>query len=380
MYIFLVFICGLYVTVILALWFGWLKIPVFKLNKIAPEIKFSIVVPFRNEAENLPILLRSITKLKYPPSHFELLLINDASEDDSRKICSDFKKAFPNFQIRLAENVHVSDSPKKDAIAIAIQLSKFEHILTTDADCIVPEYWLQAFNEKILESEAKLIAGPVKIIPPEFPVKDKKLLHVFQELDFMSLQAAGAGGFGLGKAFICNGANLCYEKSSFYAVDGFSGNGNISSGDDVFLLQKFTAKKWETVFLKSKEAIVLTLPQQDLTSLISQRIRWAAKTPAYNSIFAKIVGLAVLLMNLFLIIAAILALFNFTSYKPLAFAFLFKFLVDLLLLYKSAEFFERKAILRNYFWSSLLYPFFSTSVAILSLFIKSEWKGRKSKK
>lgn len=380
MYIFLVLICGLYVALILALWFGWSKIPVFKLNKIAPEIKFSIVVPFRNEAENLPALLKSITELKYPPSHFEVLLINDASEDYSRKICSDFKKAFPDLQIRLAENIRASDSPKKDAIAIAVHLSKFEYILTTDADCIVPEHWLQAFNEKILASSAKLVAGPVKIIPPDSPVNGKKLLQVFQELDFLSLQAVGAAGFGLGKAFICNGANLCYDKSSFYKVDGFRGNGNISSGDDVFLLQKFRSQKLNIVFLKSKDAIVLTKPQQDLTSLISQRIRWAAKTPAYKSAFAISIGLAVLLMNLLLIMLGVLALFNFISYEPLAFAFLTKFLVDFLLLYTAAGFFERKAVLRNYFWSSILYPFFSTSVAILSLFIKFEWKGRQSKK
>lgn len=380
MYILLVLICGLYVALIFALWAGWLKIPVFELKKNTAEIKFSIVIPFRNEAENLPGLLRSINKLNYPSSHFELILINDASEDASLKICFDFKKAFPDRQIRIADNLRISNSPKKDAISLAIQSSKFDYIITTDADCIVPTNWLQAFNEKILASSGKIIAGPVQLIPQDFTVRDKKLLHIFQELDFMSLQAAGAGGFGLGKAFICNGANLCYNKSSFYEVDGFRGNNDISSGDDVFLLQKFTSKKLTAFFLKSKDAIVLTQPQHDLTSLISQRIRWAAKTPAYKSSFARTIGGAVFFMNLMLIILGVFAAFNYISYEPLAFAFLSKFLIDFLLLYKAADFFERKFILRNYFWSSILYPLFSTSIAILSLLLKFEWKGRKSKK
>lgn len=121
MYILLVLICGLYVALIFALWAGWLKIPVFELKKNTAEIKFSIVIPFRNEAENLPGLLRSINKLNYPSSHFELILINDASEDASLKICFDFKKAFPDRQIRIADNLRISNSPKKDAISLAIQ-------------------------------------------------------------------------------------------------------------------------------------------------------------------------------------------------------------------------------------------------------------------
>lgn len=376
MIFFLTFICGLYAALILAFLWGWYKIPIFKVKEIPAEIKFSIVVPYRNEAENLPVLLKSFTFLRYPSSHFEIILINDSSEDYSRKICSDFKKAYPDLQIQLAENFRISGSPKKDAIAIALSISNFEYIITTDADCIVPKYWLQVYNENILSEDLKLIAGPVKIVPSDSPVKDKKLLHTFQELDFMSLQAAGAGGFGLNKAFICNGANLCYSKSSFFEVEGYKGNGNISSGDDVFLLQKFSAQRLKTAFLKSEEAIVLTQPQQDLTSLISQRIRWAAKTSAYKSTFAKITGLVVLLMNFSLVVTMILALLQVISYLTLSLAFLSKFIVDFLLLYNAADFFNRKYILRNYFWSSLLYPFFSTSVAILSLFKKFEWKGR----
>ncbi len=221
--------------------------------------------------------------------------------------------------------------------------------------------WLKVFDEKIITTGAKMIAGPVKIYSLQ-PTEDKglKLFLAFQEMDFMSLQIAGAGGFGLDQAFMCNGANFCYSRSAFYDVDGFSGNDDISSGDDVFLLQKFVKNKLKVAFLKSKEAIVLTKPQPDLSSLISQRIRWAAKTPAYESWFAKFIGFTVLLLNLSLVIGFALSLFNLITYATILLAFLFKLLIDLFLLYKSAQFLYMKDVLRNYFWIILVYTFFST--------------------
>jgi len=401
---FFVLITLFYVILIAALLIGWRKIPEFQIRNIEPKIRFSVVIPFRNEAENLPVLLNSLSELNYPSLNFEIFMVDDASEDASVQICSAFITSHPEIKINLIENRRFSNSPKKDAISTAIQKAGFEYIITTDADCKISKNWLQAYNEIILETEAKLVAGPVKIAEsPSNSTKGEEALssqiknsdtstnhninqekrwfkyfQAFQEMDFMSLQAAGAGGFGLGKAFMCNGANLCYEKSAFLKADGFSGNDDISSGDDVFLLQKFVEKKLPVYFLKCAEAIVITKPQQDLTSLISQRIRWAAKTPAYNSSFAKLVGLTVLFMNFSLVLGGFLTLFSIFPYEPLLFAFFFKFNLDFALLFHSAEFFDRKDVLRNYFWSSFIYPIFSSYIAILSLFSGYEWKGRKS--
>ncbi len=328
--------------------------------------------------------------MEYPFTHYEIILVNDDSNDDSRKICANFRNDHPHFRITLLENNRLTGAPKKDAITKAVNKAMYSYILTTDADCILPPFWLHAFNEILLETRSSLIAGPVSSrlrklkdeegnVNPDKTVdkQSHKYLHAFQEMDLMSLQAAGVGAFGLNKPFMANGANLCYAREAFLKVDGFKGNEDITSGDDVFLLQKFEKNGFKTVFLKCREAIVYTQPQPDLASLISQRIRWAAKTPAYNSFFAKITGLLVLLMNFTLVICGLLVLPEIIPYEPVLMAFLFKFLADLYLLYLAARFFKRKEMLRNYFWSSVVYPFFSSAVAIMSLFTKFDWKGRK---
>jgi poly-beta-1,6-N-acetyl-D-glucosamine synthase len=138
MIILLIIVSLVYVFLTGALLFGWRKIPEYVLSGKPPEIKFSIVVPYRNEAENLPDLLDSLSLLKYPASHFEILLVNDASEDASREICSRFKEANPDLNIHLLENERTTSSPKKDAILTALKKAQFDYLLTTDADCLVP--------------------------------------------------------------------------------------------------------------------------------------------------------------------------------------------------------------------------------------------------
>jgi len=372
----LILISVIYLILIWYFILGWNKVPVFKLKQLPPQIQFSVIIPFRNESENLPALLYSLSALKYPTELFEILLVNDDSEDNSKAICQDFQQKHPELQFRILDTNRTSNSPKKDAILTAINNSKYEHIITTDADCEVPLYWLQVFNEKIVASNAKLIAGPVGFQEPN----SESLLAKFEELDFMSLQAAGAGAFGIENPFMCNGANLCYNKNAFLEAEGFEGNDHISSGDDVFLLQKFKEKNFPIAYLKSHEAEVLTTHQPNLSSLVSQRLRWAAKSSAYTSNFAKLTGITVLLMNFCLAMAILLTIMGLIPYEVVLICLFVKFYTDIILISKWSNFFKRNDILQHFIWCSIIYPFFTSYIAIMSLFSGFEWKGRAFKK
>ncbi len=362
--------------------YGWKKIQEFSSENSPAEIRFSIIIPFRNEAENLPILMHSLAGINYPESKYEIILVDDESEDNSVEIIEGFPQLHSDFRIKVLDNERTSNSPKKDAINTSINSAQFEYIITTDADCQVPENWLKSYNDFILKTGNKLVAGPVAL--NSLPAantnnKRKNILRNFEDLDVLSLQASTGGAFGIKKAFMCNGANLCYEKQAFLEVSGFSGNDSIASGDDVFLLQKFQQENYKIGFLKSKEVIVYTQPQQSFGDLISQRIRWAAKAPAYKSLFAKFTGITVLLMNLSLVIGAFLVFLQILPYQPILIIFLVKFNLDFILIYSSAKFFQRETVLRSFFWSSIFYPFFSTYVAVKSLFSDFSWKGRQFK-
>lgn len=354
----------LYCLAICFLIYGFNKINTIDYIGLTPKTKFSIIVPFRNEVENLPILLESLSKLNYPTDLFEVILVDDQSE--KRFQIPDFK-----FKISIIKNIRVSNSPKKDAIVTAMQIVNSNWIATTDADCLVNGNWLLALDNYIQLHDVSMICGAVTYVCAD------SFLHHFQQLDLTSLQGATIGSFGIKKGFMCNGANFSYTKTFFQELNGFDGNNGIASGDDVFLLQKAVAQFPEKVhYMKSKNNIVITKPLDDWKSLFYQRVRWASKTSSYKSQFGKGLGLLVFGGNLSLILGFTLWALGLSSFLNILLLLAFKAAVDTVLIYKSHCFLNKTKI-RHLILSSFLYPFFSVSVALYSLFGKYEWKGRR---
>jgi cellulose synthase/poly-beta-1,6-N-acetylglucosamine synthase-like glycosyltransferase len=291
--------------------------------------------------------------------------------DDSSK--EKFHISHSTFHILQIDNIRVSNSPKKDAISTAMKHVKTNWVITTDADCLVPENWLSTFDNYIQQNDVSMLAGAVS-----YECEDSFLDH-FQQLDLASLQGATIGSFGLQKAFMCNGANFAYTKSLFEKLNGFDGNNKIASGDDVFLLQKAANLFPDKVhYLKSEEAIVITKPTENWKVLFYQRVRWAAKTSSYQSSFGKILGLIVFFGNLSFVIAFFFSVLTILPYPFFVFFAFSKFIIDFVLLYITNQFLTKTRI-KSLLLSSLLYPFFSSAVALYSLFGSYEWKGRKFK-
>ena len=365
-----------YIISIGVLIYGFTKVKNFDTIGLKPKTTFTVVVPFRNEAENLPVLLESISKMNYPTDLFEVILVDD--ESDFRFQISDFRperqRTGEALQISIIDTIRISNSPKKDAITTAIPLVKTDWIITTDADCVVTENWLLSLDNYIQTHKVAMLAGAVTY------ECNNSFLHHFQQLDLASLQGATIGSFGIGKAFMCNGANLAYTKSLFEELNGFDGNNTIASGDDVFLLQKairsrdFGTKKVH--YLKSKNNIVSTKALDDWKSLFHQRVRWASKTSSYQSYFGKLLGLLVFAGNLIVMLSYGFWITGFISFSAFLMLIFSKFVVDSILIYQTHQFLTQQKICYLVV-SSLLYPFFSVGVALYSVFGKYEWKGRR---
>ncbi|MEL0644061.1 glycosyltransferase [Olleya sp. Ti.3.14] len=356
---------------------GFDKVKQFRLQDITPKTTFTVIIPFRNEAKNLPELIDSLLNLNYPKHLFEVVLVNDDSEDDSIKTIKNqlSHSQTTEYSIKIIDNQRETNSPKKDAITSAIKQAKHQWIITTDADCIVPIYWLDSFDNFIQSHTVKMIAGPVCYN------QNKGLLNYFETLDFLSLIGATIGGFGINKPFLCNGANLAYQKQFFKQLNGFEGNTNIASGDDIFLMEKAVKTDNQSIlYLKNNQAIVTTKPQSNLKNLISQRVRWASKTSNYKNNFAKIVGLLVLLMNASLLIGLLLVALGLFALKPFAYLFFIKVAIDFILIYKACQLFNKEELLKHYLWSCFIYPFFSVYIAFISMFTTYKWKNRTFKK
>lgn len=371
---FIVYAFFFYARFLIKLTNGYRKVPTFKSSFVHPITSFSVVIPFRNEAEHLPNLLRSIAALDYPKSNFELIFIDDHSTDDSQKNLTSWRMENGWIATTVLENLRISGSPKKDAIQRALPIVAHKWVVTLDADCLVSEKWLQELDAFIAHNHSKMVVGGVGVLPKN------GFLHRFQQMDILSLQATTIASFGNKNPFMCNGANFAYQKDFFLALNGFNGNESIASGDDVFLLQKAVAQfPKEVLYLKSKAHIVWTKSEFSWKLLYQQRVRWAAKATHYQNEYAETLALVVFLGNLSIVVATLMSVFGLISIAFPIVMNILKFGIDYRLLrFAQRDFYGKSNFLP--ILSSLFYPFFSTFVAFYALLGSYTWKERNFKK
>lgn len=373
----LLMLFGLYFICMMVLAYGFAKFPMFRSEKESPATRFSLVIPFRNEGENLPLLLESISNLKYPSALFEIIFVNDASEDTSAEIILKAQET-SEFSIRLLQNRRISNSPKKDAITVAIKNAKHEWIVTTDADCVLPENWLKSLDAFFQIGENEQENTPVMVCGPVLYKSNNSFLENFQFLDGLSLQAVTIGSFGLQMPILCNGANLAYQKYAFEKVNGFKGNDHIASGDDIFLMEKMRKSfPGQVKFLKSRQRIVSTKPQLSWKDAITQRIRWASKTSKQKNSLSLFLGVLVFLVNFsFLTIPILLILYPENWIAFVIFLYL-KIASDFIVIRQAASFFEKRISLWSFQWMPFVYAAITILVVLGSFRGNYSWKGRK---
>lgn len=356
----------LYFVIITVFTFGW-----FTINKNSAVVhtghkKVSVVVAVRNEAENIEELLNALLHQTYNHELFEIIIVNDHSEDDTVKIIERFSASNPKLNLIC---LHTKDDGKKEAVSLGIDNAKNNLIITTDGDCIPGKQWISRITGYFEKYTPLILLGPVVY-------SDKEgLLQKFFDLDFMSLVASGAGSAGAGLPFMGNAANMAFDKRVF---DNDNLQKGFASGDDVFLIhavkKKFGRKSIH--FLKDNQALIYTQPPANRKMFFNQRLRWASKAKGYNDAWSLTVSLIVLLFNLGLASLVFAGFFwNWMWAVWLLFTIL-KTLIDFPLLSGYAEFTGKSKQL-IFFWPfEIFYPFYIVTAGIGSLFFKFSWKGR----
>ena len=366
---------------------GWVSMPSFDATALGGEhtTKISVIIPARNEGQNIKACLDSIRAQSYPPDLFEVIVVNDHSTDNTAELIESAAGAGGcNIKrIDLADHIDASlNAYKKKAIEVGIQRSTAELIVTTDADCVVPPQWLHTIATFYEAYHPAFIAAPVSINC------SNRFIEKFQALDFMVLQ--GITGAAVHKQMhnMCNGANLAYERTAFEAVNGFMGIDNIASGDDMLLMHKIY-KQYPTkvLFLKSKDIIVQTAPVYTIREFFQQRIRWASKADKFGDKSLFPVLLIVYLFNLMMLALPVIAIFK-NWQLPIVncqlsilglwlWMLLLKIVIELAFIYPVAKFFGKQNMLRIF---PLMQPFsivYTVIAGWLGKFGSYEWKGRK---
>ena len=370
----LLFFC--YSALIIYYWQSWRAIPDYILSSQPMQTNISVIIPARNEEKNIRKLLTALENQTYPKEFFEVIIVDDHSTDATAAIVQQFSSAK---LLQLKDDG--INSYKKKAIETGIAAANNELIVTTDADCIPGNEWLQTIASFKEEKKSVFVAAPVSIKAELSPGEERnKLLSFFQTLDFLVLQGITGASVYKNSFSMCNGANLAYERKAFYEVNGFTGIDDIASGDDMLLMHKIWKKHPDKVhYLKSKDAIVSTAPMKTWKAFFNQRIRWASKARKYDDKRITDVLILVYLFNLsflFLLIAGCWLPVYWLLFIGLWVA---KTIIEFPFVYSVATFFDKQKMMIYFFFFQPLHIFYTIVSGAFGQFGKYEWKGRRVK-
>ena len=365
MMIFFKLLFFIYIIMVFLFLIGW-----FKNNSQIDksDYKLSVVIAVRNEEKNILRLIKNLKSQDYDNHQYDVIIIDDHSEDNSWKILVEQASLWSNLRV-LKQDPQLSG--KKMAILKGVKESNSDIILTTDADCSFNKNWLTTMSSYFKNKKINLVSGPVNYI------NSNSLFKKIQTLEFLSLIGSAAGAIGINKPILCNGANLAYRKKIFLEINNYESD-NIVSGDDVFLLHSVKKRFPNSIlFAKNQDAVVLTDAVNNISNFFNQRIRWSAKSIYYKDLDSIFVALIVFLTNLSMIILGISSCFKSEIFNRLILLFLVKNFIDFIFLIPVLLFFNRHDLIKWIFPLQFVYPFYITLISIFSNFIHFNWKGRK---
>jgi cellulose synthase/poly-beta-1,6-N-acetylglucosamine synthase-like glycosyltransferase len=324
----------------------------------------SILVPCRNEEDNILPLASALESLDYPRNKLEVIWIDDHSTDQTSDLIA---KISPAGSIHRLVSFSGPEGGKKAALQAGMGSAKGEYILLTDADSRPGAGWVKSMIGFMQTTRADLAAGPVMLSP------SNRWHEQVQKLEFMSLVASSAGAAGLNFPFMIQGPNICVRAED-YRQSVKELDNRFLSGDDVFLLQSMKSRKKNIRFNLDRRAIVESKTASTLHSFLRQRQRWASKAKGYTDTAMVAVTLTVFIANLTVLASALLALAGLTSWLLPVALFAAKSTADLILLIRAAAFFKSGNLLFWFLPVQILYPLYIVGTAIWAMAGQVRWK------
>lgn len=317
----------------------------------------SVLIPFRDEALNLPQLITSLEAVKFS-FPVEFIFIDDHSRDESVLIVGSFD------QSRIISSVQEG---KKFAIQKGVESAKYAWLLTLDADVRITQDLVSSL-ELIEISRAKMFLFALS------PQRRHGVASAFFDLEFIALQAIGIGMAQKGKPILSNGACLLFEKEAFIEADKKRQDYHIPSGDDIFgmfaIADQFSTK---AIKVASADPLVSVSFPSKLTALFHQRSRWISKTLDVPD--AKYKVLAFLMGLIHLIPLGVIVALVFGLNWPDAFSLLFiKWLGEWIFFWIVTKNYHRRDLLLFLPLTQLVYPIYTFALIVSGVYQKLHFK------
>ncbi len=286
----------------------------------------SVIVCSKNEAENLKNNIPLWLAQDY--ISFELILVNDASIDDTLDIIEDFANKDSRIKIVNVVNNEAFWANKKYALTLGIKKAKNNHLLFTDADCKpASNLWIQQMASHF-SNEKQLVLGYGAY------AKAKGFLNKLVRFETFMAALQYIGFAKLGMPYMGVGRNLGYTANLFYENNGFMSHMYIRSGDDDLFVNQ-AATKSNFVICDSPESFTISTPKNSWESLFNQKRRHLTTATHYKLSHKVILGTFYLSNVLFWL--GLLVSFVFIRWEFVLALVLFRLIVQYIVVVKALK-------------------------------------------
>ncbi len=266
------------------------------------RIPVSIIVCAKNEADNITQLVPLLAQQDYP--EFEIVLIDDASSDNTLEIFEAFEKQYHNIKLVKVENNEAFWGNKKFALTLGIKAAKFEYMLFTDADCRPSSTrWIQEMSARFSIKKTIVLGYGAYDRLPGFLNKLIRFETLLTAVQYFSWAKFGKPYMGVGR-------NLAYKKEVFFSVRGFMDHMKIRSGDDDLFINQ-AATKDNTAICCSWDSFTYSEPKKTFKEWLTQKRRHLTTAQHYKLTDQFLLGLFYASQILFLITCGILLAFMY---------------------------------------------------------------------
>ncbi len=324
------------------------------------EVDISIIIAAKNEEKNIPSLIESLSSLNYPAEKYEVIIVDDESDDKTYSTVLNLISKKNNF--RVIKSVAKTLPGKKGALTIGIEEAQFDYIIITDADCQHSKEWIASFADKF-NSGYELIFG----ITPYFQERSfVNLLTCFENLRSSILTFSLAK---MGLPYSAAARSFGFTKTLFKKVNGYSGTLETKSGDDDLFLREAVKLKVKVGLTANKDAFIFTSSEDSFKKYLDQKARHTSTSLHYLFHNKILLGLWHGINILFLLTP----FFTF-YYLPFLFLFLLKILSDYLMVILLQGKFNYKFLFLQIIYYQIIYEVLLIIHFFNAIFKKVKWK------
>jgi cellulose synthase/poly-beta-1,6-N-acetylglucosamine synthase-like glycosyltransferase len=278
----------------------------------------SVVICAHDEMNGLRKNLPSILEQKYP--QYEVIVVNDNSEDDTEMILMQLQSRYPHLVVRDIRTSSKNMRGKKYPLTIGIRAALFGHVLLTDADCAPSsDHWIRDMAG-MFQTDTEIVLGYAPYRKhPGFLNKFIRYETFITAMQYFSFSLAHIPYMGVGR-------NLAYQKKVFFDHNIYPKYPQLLSGDDDLLINA-AANKNNTAIQISKSSFMFSEPKETWDEYWHQKRRHIS-TGRYYKLSHRLLLMLYPVSSLFFYTLLALCLFFSNSWVETLLLFIIKMCVQ----------------------------------------------------